>query len=219
MGRRKNEALIQYRQGIFSRIKNTIVNLFNTDDKENANAASIGHDRLHDVLMQDRINNHDVRITNKQNDNYAKTPKENIIKDQELKQIEQREVINEITSNNNSINLNAQHKKYIDENKSSKSDIDELLEVLDILQNNKIDTKKIKTFKNVNKHRKSTILTDINQQNADINKIITENNLSSDYPIGRKIELARRRINNLDKYRREITNDQVTQLEKFGVIK
>ena len=88
-----------------------------------------------------------------------------------------------------------------------------------ILNDNKVDTKKIKTFKSVNKHRKATILRDINQNDIDINTIIQSNNLVADYPIGRKIELARRRINNIDKYRREITKEQIKQLESLGIIK
>ena len=63
MGLRKGESLIQYRQGLFSRIKNTIVSLFSADDKDEQKTANVGHDRLHEVLMQDRIKNNDVRVT------------------------------------------------------------------------------------------------------------------------------------------------------------
>ena len=63
MGLRNGESLIQYKQGLFSRIKNTIVSLFSNDEKEENKTANVGHDRLHEVLMQDRIRNNDIRVT------------------------------------------------------------------------------------------------------------------------------------------------------------
>ena len=52
---RNGESLIQYKQGLFSRIKNTIVSLFSNEEKDENKTANVGHDRLHEVLKQDRI--------------------------------------------------------------------------------------------------------------------------------------------------------------------
>lgn len=237
MGLRKGESLIQYKQGLFSRIKNTIVSLFSTDDKDEQKTANVGHDRLHEVLLQDRIKNNDIRVAKAENtipesekiskeiskdiDSKVEKIVEEIVEEQasiksekikQTKEVEEKAVeekINEIVES----------KLYSDENKSAKGDIEELLKILNILNENKVDTKKIKTYKSVNKHRKATILKDIKQTDIDINKIIADNKLMSDYPIGRKIELARRRINNIDKYRREITKEQIAKLETLGIIK
>ena len=239
MGLRKGESLIQYRQGLFSRIKNTIVSLFSTDDKDEQKTANVGHDRLHEVLMQDRIKNNDVRVTKAENsvpknekkseevskdiDSKVEKIVEEIveektsIKDKEEK-IEQAKKVEEKVVEEKITEI-VESKLYSDENKSAKGDIEELLNILNILNDNNVDTKKIKTYKSVNKHRKATILKDIKQTEIDINKIIAENKLMSDYPIGRKIELARRRINNIDKYRREITKEQIAKLETLGIIK
>ena len=230
MDLRNGESLIQYKQGLFSRIKNTIVSLFSNDEKDENKTANVGHDRLHEVLMQDRIRNNDIRVAkneleqpliekNIDNDKIKtvekivdKTPEKDkssvAAKDIELKD-----------EDNNEIETVIENKIYSDENKSTKGDIEELLKILNILNDNKIDTKKIKTYKSVNKHRKATILKDIKQADIDINKIIKDNKLLADYPIGRKIELARRRINNIDKYRREITKEQIAKLETLGIIK
>ena len=233
MGLRKGESLIQYRQGLFSRIKNTIVSLFSADDKDEQKTANVGHDRLHEVLMQDRIKNNDVRVTKAVNtipkneeileeiskeidSKVEKIVEEKVsIKEEKIEQAiksEEKVVEEKITEI-------VENKLYSDENKSAKGDIEELLNILNILNDNKVDTKKIKTYKSVNKHRKATILKDIKQTDIDINKIIADNKLMSDYPIGRKIELARRRINNIDKYRREITKEQIAKLETLGIIK
>ena len=233
MGLRKGESLIQYRQGLFSRIKNTIVSLFSADDKDEQKTANVGHDRLHEVLMQDRIKNNDVRVTKAVNtipkneeileeiskeidSKVEKIVEEKVsIKEEKIEQAiksEEKVVEEKITEI-------VENKIYSDENKSAKGDIEELLNILNILNDNKVDTKKIKTYKSVNKHRKATILKDIKQTDIDINKIIADNKLMSDYPIGRKIELARRRINNIDKYRREITKEQIAKLETLGIIK
>ena len=237
MGLRKGESLIQYKQGLFSRIKNTIVSLFSTDDKDEQKTANVGHDRLHDVLMQDRIKNNDIRVAKAENtipesektskeiskdiDSKVEKIVEEIVEEQasiksekikQTKEVEEKVVEEKITGI-------VESKLYSDENKSAKGDIEELLKVLNILNDNKVDTKKIKTYKSVNKHRKATILKDIKQTDIDINKIIADNKLMSDYPIGRKIELARRRINNIDKYRREITKEQIAKLETLGIIK
>ena len=230
MDLRNGESLIQYKQGLFSRIKNTIVSLFSNDEKDENKTANVGHDRLHEVLMQDRIRNNDIRVAkneleqpliekNIDNDKIKtvekivdKTPEKDkssvAAKDIELKD-----------EDNNEIETVIENKIYSDENKSTKGDIEELLKILNILNDNNIDTKKIKTYKSVNKHRKATILKDIKQADIDINKIIKDNKLLADYPIGRKIELARRRINNIDKYRREITKEQIAKLETLGIIK
>jgi hypothetical protein len=237
MGLRKGESLIQYKQGLFSRIKNTIVSLFSTDDKDEQKTANVGHDRLHDVLMQDRIKNNDIRVAKAEN----KIPESEKISKEISKDIDSKvgKIVEEIVEEQASIksektkqtkeveekvveekiNEIVESKLYSDENKSAKGDIEELLKVLNILNENKVDTKKIKTYKSVNKHRKATILKDIKQTDIDINKIIADNKLMSDYPIGRKIELARRRINNIDKYRREITKEQIAKLETLGIIK
>ncbi len=233
MGLRKGESLIQYRQGLFSRIKNTIVSLFSADDKDEQKTANVGHDRLHEVLMQDRIKNNDVRVTKAVNT----IPKNEEILEEISKEIDSK--VEKIVEEKSSIKEEkiehaikpeekvveekiteiVENKLYSDENKSAKGDIEELLNILNILNDNKVDTKKIKTYKSVNKHRKATILKDIKQTDIDINKIIADNKLMSDYPIGRKIELARRRINNIDKYRREITKEQIAKLETLGIIK
>jgi len=237
MGLRKGESLIQYKQGLFSRIKNTIVSLFSTDDKDEQKTANVGHDRLHDVLMQDRIKNNDIRVAKAENT----IPKSEKISKEISKDIDSKvgKIVEEIVEEQASIksekikqtkeveekvvkekiNEIVESKLYSDENKSAKGDIEELLKVLNILNENKVDTKKIKTYKSVNKHRKATILKDIKQTDIDINKIIADNKLMSDYPIGRKIELARRRIYNIDKYRREITKEQIAKLETLGIIK
>lgn len=237
MGLRKGESLIQYKQGLFSRIKNTIVSLFSTDDKDEQKTANVGHDRLHEVLMQDRIKNNDIRVAKAENtipesekiskeiskdiDSKVEKIVEKIVEEQasvkseklkQTKEVEEKVVEEKITEI-------VESKLYSDENKSAKGDIEELLKILNILNENKVDTKKIKTYKSVNKHRKATILKDIKQTDIDINKIIADNKLMSDYPIGRKIELARRRINNIDKYRREITKEQIAKLETLGIIK
>ena len=233
MGLRKGESLIQYRQGLFSRIKNTIVSLFSADDKDEQKTANVGHDRLHEVLMQDRIKNNDVRVTKAVNT----IPKNEEILEEISKEIDSK--VEKIVEEKASIKEEkiehaikpeekvveekiteiVENKLYSEENKSAKGDIEELLNILNILNDNKVDTKKIKTYKSVNKHRKATILKDIKQTDIDINKIIADNKLMSDYPIGRKIELARRRINNIDKYRREITKEQIAKLETLGIIK
>ncbi len=233
MGLRKGESLIQYKQGLFSRIKNTIVSLFSTDDKDEQKTANVGHDRLHEVLMQDRIKNNDIRVAKAENtipenekiskdiDSKVEKIVDEIVEEQasikseklkQTKEVEEKVVEEKITEI-------VESKLYSDENKSAKGDIEELLKILNILNENKVDTKKIKTYKSVNKHRKATILKDIKQTDIDINKIIADNKLMSDYPIGRKIELARRRINNIDKYRREITKEQIAKLETLGIIK
>ncbi len=213
MGLRNGESLIQYKQGLFSRIKNTIVSLFANDEKEDNKTANVGHDRLHEVLKQDRIRNNDIRV--------AKT--EEFVENEEKSVDKNKKVtvkkVNTERKNEGVVLDETQSKQYYETNKNSKGDIEELLNILNILNDNKVDTKKIKTFKSVNKHRKATILKDINQANIDINKIIKSNNLLADYPIGRKIELARRRINDIDRYRREITKEQIKQLESLGIIK
>lgn len=220
---RNGESLIQYKQGLFSRIKNTIVSLFSNEEKDENKTANVGHDRLHEVLKQDRIRNNDIRVTKEaekisieevvQKDQIIAEDRQNIEteKNNQIVDIENKDEETIITEKEN--------KQYFETNKTSKSDIEELLTILKILNDNKVDTKKIKTFKSVNKHRKATILRDINQNDIDINTIIQSNNLVADYPIGRKIELARRRINNIDKYRREITKEQIKQLESLGIIK
>ena len=220
---RNGESLIQYKQGLFSRIKNTIVSLFSNEEKDENKTANVGHDRLHEVLKQDRIRNNDIRVTKEaekisieevvQKDQIIAEDRQNIEteKNNQIVDIENKDEETIITEKEN--------KQYFETNKTRKSDIEELLTILKILNDNKVDTKKIKTFKSVNKHRKATILRDINQNDIDINTIIQSNNLVADYPIGRKIELARRRINNIDKYRREITKEQIKQLESLGIIK
>ena len=222
---RNGESLIQYKQGLFSRIKNTIVSLFSNEEKDENKTANVGHDRLHEVLKQDRIRNNDIRVTKEvekisieevvQKDQIKAEDRQNIAKEKNIQIVDiEKENIDEET-----IITERENIQYFETNKTSKSDIEELLTILKILNDNKVDTKKIKTFKSVNKHRKATILRDINQNDIDINTIIQSNNLVADYPIGRKIELARRRINNIDKYRREITKEQIKQLESLGIIK
>ena len=223
MGLRNGESLIQYKQGLFSRIKNTIVSLFSNDEKEENKTANVGHDRLHEVLMQDRIRNNDIRVTKTEEKVIIEEIVKNETQNVDKAEKEDEETIVEIANIEEQIEESTSgeidNKQYYETNKNSKGDIEELLNILNILNDNKVDTKKIKTFKSVNKHRKATILKDINQTNIDINKIIKSNNLLADYPIGRKIELARRRINNIDKYRREITKEQIKQLESLGIIK
>lgn len=235
MGLRKGESLIQYKQGLFSRIKNTIVSLFSTDDKDELKTAGVGHDRLHEVLIQDRIKNNDIRIAKTETSTELKaeakveekSPKvEKVVeekgpaKSETAKKVEKvQEKKTESKTKSKEESSTSESKLYNDDNKSAKGDIEELLKILNILSDNKVDTKKIKTYKSVNKHRKATILKDIKQTDIDINKIIADNKLLEDYPIGRKIELARRRINNIDKYRREITKEQIAKLETLGVIK
>lgn len=222
MGLRNGESLIQYKQGLFSRIKNTIVSLFSNDEKEENKTANVGHDRLHEVLMQDRIRNNDIRVTKTEEkvsiEEIVENEVQNVEKNKKVDEKTIAEIIN-VEEFEESTSDETESKQYYETNKTSKGDIEELLNILNILNDNKVDTKKIKTFKSVNKHRKATILKDINQTNIDINKIIKSNNLLADYPIGRKIELARRRINNIDKYRREITKEQIKQLESLGIIK
>lgn len=222
MGLRNGESLIQYKQGLFSRIKNTIVSLFSNDEKEENKTANVGHDRLHEVLMQDRIRNNDIRVTKTEEKFSVEEVVENEVQnvDENEKEVGKNIVeIANVEETEKPTSDETEGKQYYETNKNSKGDIEELLNILNILNDNKVDTKKIKTFKSVNKHRKATILKDINQTNIDINKIIKSNNLLADYPIGRKIELARRRINNIDKYRREITKEQIKQLESLGIIK
>lgn len=222
---RNGESLIQYKQGLFSRIKNTIVSLFSNEEKDENKTANVGHDRLHEVLKQDRIRNNDIRVTKEAEKISIEevVQKDQIIaEDRQNIEIEKNIQIVDIEKENKdeeTIITERENKQYFETNKTSKSDIEELLTILKILNDNKVDTKKIKTFKSVNKHRKATILRDINQNDIDINTIIQSNNLVADYPIGRKIELARRRINNIDKYRREITKEQIKQLESLGIIK
>ena len=223
MGLRNGESLIQYKQGLFSRIKNTIVSLFSNEEKDENKTANVGHDRLHEVLKQDRIRNNDIRVTKEvekisieevvQKDQIKAEDRQNIAKEKNI------QIVDIENKDEETIITERENKQYFETNKTSKSDIEELLTILKILNDNKVDTKKIKTFKSVNKHRKATILRDINQNDIDINTIIQSNNLVADYPIGRKIELARRRINNIDKYRREITKEQIKQLESLGIIK
>ena len=223
MGLRNGESLIQYKQGLFSRIKNTIVSLFSNEEKDENKTANVGHDRLHEVLKQDRIRNNDIRVTKEvekisieevvQKDQIKAEDRQNIAKEKNI------QIVDIENKDEETIITEKENKQYFETNKTSKSDIEELLTILKILNDNKVDTKKIKTFKSVNKHRKATILRDINQNDIDINTIIQSNNLVADYPIGRKIELARRRINNIDKYRREITKEQIKQLESLGIIK
>ena len=220
---RNGESLIQYKQGLFSRIKNTIVSLFSNEEKDENKTANVGHDRLHEVLKQDRIRNNDIRVTKEvekisieevvQKDQIKAEDRQNIAKEKNI------QIVDIENKDEETIITEKENKQYFETNKTSKSDIEELLTILKILNDNKVDTKKIKTFKSVNKHRKATILRDINQNDIDINTIIQSNNLVADYPIGRKIELARRRINNIDKYRREITKEQIKQLESLGIIK
>ena len=225
MGLRNGESLIQYKQGLFSRIKNTIVSLFSNEEKDENKTANVGHDRLHEVLKQDRIRNNDIRVTKEAEKISIEevVQKDQIIaEDRQNIEIEKNIQIVDIEKENKdeeTIITEKENKQYFETNKTSKSDIEELLTILKVLNDNKVDTKKIKTFKSVNKHRKATILRDINQNDIDINTIIQSNNLVADYPIGRKIELARRRINNIDKYRREITKEQIKQLESLGIIK
>ena len=222
MGLRNGESLIQYKQGLFSRIKNTIVSLFSNDEKEENKTANVRHDRLHEVLMQDRIRNNDIRVTKTEEKFSVEEVVENEVQnvDENEKEVGKNIVeIANVEETEKPTSDETEGKQYYETNKNSKGDIEELLNILNILNDNKVDTKKIKTFKSVNKHRKATILKDINQTNIDINKIIKSNNLLADYPIGRKIELARRRINNIDKYRREITKEQIKQLESLGIIK
>ena len=222
MGLRNGESLIQYKQGLFSRIKNTIVSLFSNDEKEENKTANVGHDRLHEVLMQDRIRNNDIRVTKTEGKFSVEEVVENEVQNVDKNEKEVGKNIVEIANVEETKKPTfdeTEGKQYYETNKNSKGDIEELLNILNILNDNKVDTKKIKTFKSVNKHRKDTILKDINQADIDINKIIKSNNLLADYPIGRKIELARRRINNIDKYRREITKEQIKQLESLGIIK
>ena len=220
---RNGESLIQYKQGLFSRIKNTIVSLFSNEEKDENKTANVGHDRLHEVLKQDRIRNNDIRVTKEaekisieevvQKDQIIAEDRQNIETEKNI------QIVDIENKDEETIITEKENKQYFETNKTSKSDIEELLTILKILNDNKVDTKKIKTFKSVNKHRKATILRDINQNDIDINTIIQSNNLVADYPIGRKIELARRRINNIDKYRREITKEQIKQLESLGIIK
>ena len=222
---RNGESLIQYKQGLFSRIKNTIVSLFSNEEKDENKTANVGHDRLHEVLKQDRIRNNDIRVTKEvekisieevvQKDQIIAEDRQNIEIEKNIQIVD----IEKEKKDEETIITERENKQYFETNKTSKSDIEELLTILKILNDNKVDTKKIKTFKSVNKHRKATILRDINQNDIDINTIIQSNNLVADYPIGRKIELARRRINNIDKYRREITKEQIKQLESLGIIK
>ena len=222
MGLRNGESLIQYKQGLFSRIKNTIVSLFSNDEKEENKTANVGHDRLHEVLMQDRIRNNDIRVTKTEEKFSVEEVVENEVQnvDENEKEVGKNIVeIANVEETEKPTSDETEGKQYYETNKNSKGDIEELLNILNILNDNKVNNKKIKTFKSVNKHRKATILKDINQTNIDINKIIKSNNLLADYPIGRKIELARRRINNIDKYRREITKEQIKQLESLGIIK
>lgn len=220
---RNGESLIQYKQGLFSRIKNTIVSLFSNEEKDENKTANVGHDRLHEVLKQDRIRNNDIRVTKEAEKISIEevVQKDQIIaEDRQNIEIEKNiQIVDIENKDEETIITEKENKQYFETNKTSKSDIEELLTILKILNDNKVDTKKIKTFKSVNKHRKATILRDINQNDIDINTIIQSNNLVADYPIGRKIELARRRINNIDKYRREITKEQIKQLESLGIIK
>ena len=220
---RNGESLIQYKQGLFSRIKNTIVSLFSNEEKDENKTANVGHDRLHEVLKQDRIRNNDIRVTKEaEKISIEEVVQKDQIKAEDRQNIEIEKNIQIVDIENKdeeTIITEKENKQYFETNKTSKSDIEELLTILKILNDNKVDTKKIKTFKSVNKHRKATILRDINQNDIDINTIIQSNNLVADYPIGRKIELARRRINNIDKYRREITKEQIKQLESLGIIK
>ena len=220
---RNGESLIQYKQGLFSRIKNTIVSLFSNEEKDENKTANVGHDRLHEVLKQDRIRNNDIRVTKEAEKISIEevVQKDQIIaEDRQNIEIEKNiQIVDIENKDEETIITEKENKQYFETNKTSKSDIEEFLTILKILNDNKVDTKKIKTFKSVNKHRKATILRDINQNDIDINTIIQSNNLVADYPIGRKIELARRRINNIDKYRREITKEQIKQLESLGIIK
>ena len=63
MARKKRQnQLIQYKEGIFSRIKVVVLKMFQKDKQEEENSSKIVHQRLHDVLAKDRIQNHDIRV-------------------------------------------------------------------------------------------------------------------------------------------------------------
>ena len=230
MSTKNSEALIKYRQGLFSRIKNTIIKLFN--DGDDVKTANIGHDRLYQVLAEDRIKNQDVRVTPAKTKTTTET-KKTTTKTTET-DTKKKTKSNKTTTEAKTTPKNDTKKKkakpikkaYSDEEvkkisynpKNAKNELDELIKILDILKENGIETRKIRTTKNVNKHHKPTELIDINQTEIDMTKIIVENKLPYNYPIGRKIELIRRRVNNVGKYKRDISSTKINHLVELGII-
>ena len=94
---------------------------------------------------------------------------------------------------------------------SKKGEIAKLIKNLEILRKNGVDTEKIQ--KTIN--RKEIKLSEIVQDGIDINKIIEENDLSGEYPIGSKMHYAVRLCNQGPNHL--ITEEQIEKLIEFGI--
>ncbi len=256
MARKKRpNQLIQYKEGIFSRIKVVVLKLFQKEKQEEENSSKIVHQRLHEVLAKDRIQNHDIRVavngtipkivevaetmnltkeeaikpeTLETKDNITTISKEIIKETEEVIKANTKEAkkkqaeiiefsqVNEQSQADEKAKTKAKTKaasSYV-----GSKEINELINICKILESNNVKVKNIKASKKSNKHRIPTELKDIKQPNIEINRIIEDNKLDENYPIGKKIELIRRRIYNIDKYRRDITNEQIATLTEYGII-
>lgn len=97
----------------------------------------------------------------------------------------------------------------------SKTAASELIEILMILAKNEVNLRKIEWNEDL-------VLKDIKQNHIDIQRIIIENNLNSDYPIGKIISNIRANYNNIidsEKCSYIVTEEELRILEHFGIIK
>lgn len=104
-----------------------------------------------------------------------------------------------------------------------KNAISEALEVLVILTENGVDIRKI-PIKKTDKDgkQKYIVLKDIKQYGIDIDKIISENNLAPDFPIGSRIHKIRDTYNAIERGKKtqyKLTKEQKLEIEIMGIIK
>ena len=96
-----------------------------------------------------------------------------------------------------------------------KTSIEETIEILELLQSEGLELKK-KKFRMVKKG-KGVVLKDLQQDGLDIKKIIRQNRLDRDYPIGKKIIILRTVYNTMD--RNKMNDNLRERAENLGVLK
>jgi len=101
--------------------------------------------------------------------------------------------------------------------KEKESSIVEALRILEILQSEGVDVKKIPQRKRANGKQISTTLSDINQEGVNIQEIIERYGLDKDYKIGQKIMIMLQAYEGRVTY--AITEEDKRRAEALGIIK
>ena len=100
--------------------------------------------------------------------------------------------------------------------KETKSAIAETLEIVKLLSENGVDITLIQTTTRKNGKKIGTVLRDIEQNGINIEKIISENNLDSNFPIGQRVKLLRSAYKGNGNCK--ITEQEKEEAKKLGII-